>query len=118
MKLTTISPILLILASATLAHAQEWHYDYDNRIAIYGIATSGTVHEGKTLVAEAKAKLLDDGRIEVEETHFSPDGAVVYKGRIWFRGAGEKVAEETVSGKRPKEQFKHWAVNPSGGPRM
>jgi hypothetical protein len=99
--------------------ASSIKYGYEGQFGIYGIADTASAFDGSTLVAQAKAiKIIqkDPGpnQIEVEETHYSPTGAVSYRGklRIRFGFSGGYVEEEIpMSGRKQASYFAGW---PSG----
>jgi len=97
-------------------------YEYKNErgsLGVYGIADSATAYLGDIKVGQARAiriirKEPGPNQLEVEETHFSRSGSVIYQGRIIFRFSygGARPEEETaISGVKRFKIFSSW---PSG----
>ncbi|MDP8255826.1 MAG: hypothetical protein P9M14_08755 [Candidatus Alcyoniella australis] len=97
------------------------HYGYqggDPVWAVIGIASSAEAYVGNVLVGKAKALRIIEmeqgpNAIEVEETHFSPSGSVIYKGIVVysFGWRGSKLQERALRGKKRTDIFSSW---PSG----
>jgi hypothetical protein len=94
-------------------------YDYGGQFGMLGLADSAKAFDGSTLLAEAKALRIikspsGPNQLEVEETHYSPVGAITYRGllRIRFDLGGGHVDEEIpISGSKQQSFFVTW---PSG----
>lgn len=95
----------------------EYGYESAHYEAL-GLATSARAFpEGNKegLLGEAKLiKVKGGAYVEVEETHFSSIGKVIYKARSKFSIiSGEKISEEAISGRKKYELFKRWPIMPA-----
>lgn len=103
------------------ASAQQLRIKYDYQygrgsFGIYGIADTATAFVDDQMVAEAHALRIIEKRpgpnqLEVEETHYSPSGRVVYRGRLIFRfsGSGGRLEEQIpISGTKRNNFFSSW----------
>lgn len=99
--------------------ASSIKYGYEGQFGVSGIADTASAYDGSTLLAQAKAIRIiqkDPGpnQIEVEETHYSPTGAVSYRGKLRIRfgfGGGYMEDEISISGRKQASYFTGW---PSG----
>ena len=107
--------IILILLSDS-SQALTIKYSYGGEFGRYGIADTASAYEGSTLIAEAVAIRIikkDPGPnwIEVEETHYSSSGSVIYRGKLFIRfgfGGGQVVKERAISGRKIFNVFGGW----------
>jgi|GEM_PF-6767874 len=110
--------IMLVFLSDS-SQALTIKYGYGGKFGRYGIADTASAYEGSTLIAEAVAIRIiekDPGPnwIELEETHYSPSGSVIYRGKLFIRfgfGGGQIVQQSTISGRKIFNIFGGW---PSG----
>lgn len=61
-----------------------------------------------TLLATAKQTAMEGDLLVVEETQFSPQGAVTYKGKLFFAPGGGLAREEQIEGQKKWHVFEHW----------
>ena len=67
-----------------------------------------------TLLATAKQVAMDGDMLVVEETQYSPNGDVVYEGKLYFSAGDELVREERTSGQKRWNVFHTWISDRPG----
>lgn len=114
-----LSTICLMFLFSPL-QALSIKYDYGGKFGSLRIADTASAYEGSLLIAEAEAiRIIEKNPgpnwIEIEETHYSTSGSVIYRGKLFIRfgfGGGKVVREEAISGRKRFSVFVGW---PSGG---
>jgi hypothetical protein len=64
--------------------------------------------EAGTLLAKGEQTAMEDNLLVVDETQYSSNGVVAYRGRLFFNQGNELVKEEKIWGNKRWRIFDHW----------
>jgi hypothetical protein len=92
------------------------------RISITPLRTDfGTIYgaeardeETGVLLSRAKQVAVDDNVLVVEETQFSSDGGVIYRGKLFFDAGNYLIREERIEGTKRWDLFQTWISDMPG----
>jgi hypothetical protein len=76
----------------------------------FGIPYGAEAREGNsgTLLAKAEQVAMKEQILEVDEVQYSPSGAVIYRGKLFFDAGGELIRQERIEGNPRWRIFTSW----------